>query len=65
MPGSESLEEARDLYERYLGNVPILAEEIACRTTLTRARARKLLGESVIEYAADLLEDYDEKGLTG
>ena len=55
----EALEMAQALYEGEFGNLPVIAEKLSMVTTLTRNKARKLLAMAVVEYIADLLQDYE------
>ena len=55
----EALEMAQAMYDREFGNLPVIAEKLSMVTTLTRNKARKLLAMAVIEYIADLMQDYE------
>lgn len=61
MTHEEALVEAEAMYRGEFGNVPVIAERLSTVTTLTRRKAKKMIEEALVEYLADLMEDYGEE----
>lgn len=51
---------ADEMFERELGNVPLIAKRLSAVTTMTQRKAIRLLREGLVEYIADLMIDYEE-----
>ena len=60
MNRKKALAMADEMFERELGNVPLIAKRLSAVTTMTQRKAIRLLREGLVEYIADLMVDYEE-----